>query len=1055
MDPTFELPLDALLRSMTVNRELSHALLVGAGASISSGVKSANRCLWEWKQQIFLTNQSPEVVPHFRELSLPSVQRRIQDWLNEQGLYPAPGALEEYGVYAERCLPLHGDRAAYFRGLFRDARPGLGYQLLAVLAKAGTVSSVWTTNFDGLSARAASTAGVEVIEVGEDSVERLSRPRPRRSLLHVALHGDYRYDDLRNTPTELRSQNERLEQALSAEFRSTTALIVGYSGRDQSIMRALSRAYASAGSGRLFWCGYEDEEPLASVPTLIRWARDHGHEAYYVRAHGFDDLMFRLATHCLDGDGAAEAQRVVASATATFEERSPAFRIELVNTSGVIKSNAFPITLPGEVLQFTSDTFAGKGAWSALRTKTLGTRIVAVPQGGKVLALGLVDDVRSVFDDSAIGPIERSPITERDLGRRDGAVTSLLTSALVRAVAEARGLDCDGEGLIWTSERGEKRVIMGKACFVRQAAILRLQRQAGADYLVIKPSIRVTDGTGAEAPDEIAKEAKRQILGRQWNQPFNDALNAWVKRIAPSRGATRFEFPNGAASTFSFSVERIPIFAKIQTTRPDQAISLAPKLARVAKQVGTAFDEPSLLFSGRRSGSEVSDPHPLRGLVQNRPYDHALTTCGLKGDVRLGVVCPNGDASQLGNFLGRLNQQIEIDSKQEYLVAFPGFQQAFGIALDIPNRGSALSVGISEPERGEDVRRGALRLRGEIQHAIDALVAAAKPTVIVIYVPRRWKSWEHYDFDGEYFDLHDFIKAYCIQKGVATQFLREETTTKRYACEVAWWLALSLYVKSMRTPWILDGLDSDTAFVGLGFSIDPSAQRGRHVLLGCSHMYNPSGLGLTFRLSKIEDGFYRRGNPFMSRADARRMAESVCEMFWDARDKLPSRVVFHRRTPFRREEREGLIEGLFGVRQVDMIEINVEPMTRYVAARVGQDGTAQGDAYPVRRGSAVVLERDRALLWVHGSADPVKPGSRPYYQGKSRIPAPLVIKRHHGRSELDTIAREILGLSKMNWNSADMYTKLPATIESSNRIAEIGALIERTQPESFDYRLFI
>ena len=33
------------------------------------------------------------------------------------------------------------------------------------------------------------------------------------------------------------------------------------------------------------------------------------------------------------------------------------------------------------------------------------------------------------------------------------------------------------------------------------------------------------------------------------------------------------------------------------------------------------------------------------------------------------------------------------------------------------------------------------------------------------------------------------------------------------------------------------------------------------------------------------------------------------------------------------------------------------------------------------------------------------------------------------------IGEEILGLSKMNWNSFDLYTKLPATFETSRQIA--------------------
>jgi len=34
------------------------------------------------------------------------------------------------------------------------------------------------------------------------------------------------------------------------------------------------------------------------------------------------------------------------------------------------------------------------------------------------------------------------------------------------------------------------------------------------------------------------------------------------------------------------------------------------------------------------------------------------------------------------------------------------------------------------------------------------------------------------------------------------------------------------------------------------------------------------------------------------------------------------------------------------------------------------------------------------------------------------------------------IGEEILGLSKMNWNSFDLYTKLPATVETSRQIAK-------------------
>jgi hypothetical protein len=94
------------------------------------------------------------------------------------------------------------------------------------------------------------------------------------------------------------------------------------------------------------------------------------------------------------------------------------------------------------------------------------------------------------------------------------------------------------------------------------------------------------------------------------------------------------------------------------------------------------------------------------------------------------------------------------------------------------------------------------------------------------------------------------------------------------------------------------------------------------------------------------------------------------------------------------------------------------------------------------------------LLWVHGATTAVNP-RRKYFQGKRRIPAPLRIKRYGGRTNLQRIAEEVLGLSKMNWNTFDLYTKLPATLQSSTEIARIGSLLQRFGAASYDYRLFI
>ena len=104
------LSLDAFIRSVGISK-MPHNLFLGAGASITSGMPSAQMCIWEWKRDIFLTNNIG-LETQFSELSLASVRERIQRWLDRQGLYPAQGAPDEYGVYIEACYPIPESRRA-------------------------------------------------------------------------------------------------------------------------------------------------------------------------------------------------------------------------------------------------------------------------------------------------------------------------------------------------------------------------------------------------------------------------------------------------------------------------------------------------------------------------------------------------------------------------------------------------------------------------------------------------------------------------------------------------------------------------------------------------------------------------------------------------------------------------------------------------------------------------------------------------------------------------------------------------------------------------------
>lgn len=1054
VDKEFELtlPLDAFVRSIGVRRGTPMAVLLGAGASVSSKMPSAQKCIWEWKRSIFLTN-NPGLEDQFTELSLPGICRRIQCWLETQGRFPPDGAREEYGFYIRECFPIAENRRAFFQEKVRDARPHVGYQALCHLALGNLINSVWSTNFDGLAARAAALFSLTPLEIGIDSQQRLPRSPAQGEFLCVSLHGDYRYDALKNTTEELQTQEDGLRKALIKEARTKTLIISGYSGRDQSIMSALHQAYIKPGPGTLFWCGYNNPNPPEHVAALISQARNHGREAYYVATIGFDDLMTRLALHCLKGEQLKAVRQCIVGLKSDNKLRRKPFHVPQLNINGLIKSNAFEIQCPEEVFQFDLIIWPAKSVWAYLREKAGRRPLVAVPLR-KVLALGTIDDIRDAFGNNIKGSIERTPVTPRDFTHEDSAVVSLMRQALVRSLAESAGLETDGIKVLWRPQPYRTDYHENVTYSVHEAVMVFLRGIGRVQHLIIKPSLVVFDQLGDLPPLEIKNVIKLRILGYQHNDKFNKAVMGWRKTLFPNGKLTAFEFPFESGSTFKFRVRRSPNFASIGSPPGAHTLRLPETMRPLIKHRGLRLPEPPLLFCNKAGTATVRDTHPIRGIVNNRPYDYPLTSEGLSSSIRLGVICPNANERLLHSYLQLINcSHSPHSTEQDYLITYPGFQAAYGLQVILPEPGSPGWINCPEPFTRQSVQ-GSLEAVRLIERGIQTLQASYAPDVVLIFVPEHWRPFRGYHVENESFDLHNFVKASCVQRGIATQFLEEQTLSNTQKCRVWWWLSLAMYVKSMRTPWLLENRADRAAFVGLGFCIDANAQRGNHIVLGCSHIYSERGEGLRYRLSKIENPIIHRNNPFMSRDDARQVGETIRQLFFDTHMKLPDRVVLHKRTPFIKEEREGLCDGLNGVKHIDMLEIQVDHALRYLASKRRPDGKLFEDNYPVERGTVLKLDDYTALLWVHGATLALKSHLR-YFQGKRRIPAPLTIRRHAGETPLQELATEILGLSKMNWNNFDLYTKLPATLQSSGEIAKIGSLLQRFGPASYDYRLFI
>jgi hypothetical protein len=867
------------------------------------------------------------------------------------------------------------------------------------------------------------------------------RPPSTSELVCVSLHGDYRYDPLANTVSELQEQEKQLKEALIESLQTQSLIVSGYSGRDKSVMAALQQAL------KVYWCGHE-ARPNGSIIELIEKARDANREAFYVPGADFDDIMARLATSCITGDRGVRVFRIIGSAEESQTAQRDAFETFSGLPSHLIKSNAFPLRCPAEMFAFDLEQWPQEHVWKWLADQALPHNVLAVPFK-QVLAFGTLDDISAAFAGNIHGSIQRVPISENDYRHEDGAVMSLLLQALVRAIAGKLKLDTDGKRLLWEVDAHKTEQQNGQVYRVHRCIGLGIRQINEKPYLTIDPTFYVPVGVSGNTNDALS--VQRKLLGYQHNKQYNDDLNYWRQTLGGNRSEVVFDYPAKSAA-FKFYVDLKPVYATICSSR--RGISVPPTVEALVHHKGTYIQEPKLLFAATGGWQASSDTMPLRGLASNGPFDLPLSSSPVSESVRVSVISSQAEAGILEQFLNGLNArwQPQRGTREEYLVPYPGFQAAFRIPVELPRRGDVRWITLPELNSSLNERDGALELSQNICGAIQS-VASAGRSIVVIFTPTRWNKWRRFEATDERFDVHNFVKAYAVQRGISTQFLTQEKLDTLDKCRYWWWLSVALYAKAMRTPWVLQGLDDNTAYVGLGYAIDTKATVGQHIVLGCSHLYNSHGQGLQFRLSQIENPLIRGRNPYLSFDDARRMGETIRSLYWESHQRLPHRVVIHKLFPFRLEEIKGLRQGLSDVDELELLEINHESRLRYLSS-IPTDGGFKEDSYPVRRGTAVRLSDYEALAWIHGATEAIRPNWT-YFQGKRRIPGPVVIRRYAGRSTFATLFNEILGLSMMDWNSGDLYSQLPATVQSSRAIAQIGSLLKRFGRESYDYRLFM
>lgn len=525
---------------------------LGAGASASAGIPTAADMVWEFKRLLFITQRkaSSRSVSDLADLA---VRLRIQDFVDGLAGASAAGAQDEYASLFEIAYPAEADRRTYIDAKVKGGKPSYGHIALATLMRASLARIVWTTNFDTLVADACAkvydgtghltTVALDTPDLAKQVIAEQRWP------VEVKIHGDFRSRRLKNTSEELRLQDEKLRRILVDSCRRFGLIVVGYSGRDSSVMDAFEEALASPGAypSGLFWLHRGEGEPNERVLQLIERASAGGVEATLVRMENFDETLRDIVRVQTDLDTSVLNQFAIER-----QRRSPAPGPRRGKGWPILRFNAIPILQSPSVCRLID---CGVGGYADARgaVEASGVDILVARTKAGVLGFGSDRDMHLAFDRYEIRQFGLHTIETKRL-RYDSGERGLLRKALTRAFTRQRVVSAlsrqssdllfptDSDASIWhplqrlvNSLSGPVPGFPGLRWF--EGLGVRLEWADDRLWLLFEPRT-VFEGITGENKAAAADFARERTV-RRYNRSLNDLIAFWAAYLSENGAELR------------------------------------------------------------------------------------------------------------------------------------------------------------------------------------------------------------------------------------------------------------------------------------------------------------------------------------------------------------------------------------------------------------------------------------------------------------------------------------------------------------------------------------
>jgi hypothetical protein len=260
----------------------NYSLLLGAGASATSGIKSGQDLVSEWRKDIYTRLAGKEYTNDDEAVAYLS---------KEEGSWYT--STNEYSSLFEKKFDLPAQRRRFVESEVDGIFPSIGYSYLVSLAsdKNKYLDTIYTTNFDDLINESfyQFSQTRPIVCAHDSSVNSLSISSSRPKV--IKLHGDYLFDDIKSTLRETESLESNIKNKFTHFSKEYGLVVVGYAGNDRSIMDIINHLLKTDEyfKNGIYWCLRRGDVINSELRKLL-W-KDR---VYFVEIEGFDQLFAEI-----------------------------------------------------------------------------------------------------------------------------------------------------------------------------------------------------------------------------------------------------------------------------------------------------------------------------------------------------------------------------------------------------------------------------------------------------------------------------------------------------------------------------------------------------------------------------------------------------------------------------------------------------------------------------------------------------------------------------------------------------------------------------------------